>query len=257
MTSISGAERATSGSQPRLARRPGAAVYSEVTRDLRQRIDCGEFAAGQRLPTEMELARDYGVNRLTVRRALSDLARSGIIRTEHGVGSFVREPVIRHRIDDGHASLSESMAARGLTVLHEIISADTLPAEESEPYGFAQWSGTVVRFRYRRLLEGIPWSLSEAVLPAAVAPIDWDGSASLAALLQDRGTPIVRAQRAFSAGAADSDDASWLDVEPGTPILVVSGVNTDLAGHDIMRLCHHTRADRAEYVVRLPGIAAT
>lgn len=249
MASASRAEQVTTAQRPRLARRPGAALYGEITRDLRQRIDRGEFAGGQRLPTEVELARGYGVNRLTVRRALSDLARCGVIRTEHGVGSFVREAVVRHRIDDGHASLSESMAARGLTVTHEILSADTLPDADQ----FTQWPGTVMRFRYRRLLEGIPWSLSEAVLPAAVAPAGWDGGASLTALLHDRGTPVTRAERVFSAGAADSDDSCWLDIEPGTPILVVTGVNTDLKGHAIMRVRHHIRADRAEYAVRLPG----
>jgi DNA-binding GntR family transcriptional regulator len=249
VASMSGADQATSTSRPRLVRRPGTALYSEVTRDLRLRIDRGEFAAGQRLPAEMEFARRYGVNRLTVRRALSDLARCGVIRTEHGVGSFVREPVVRHRIDDGHASLSESMTARGRTVTHEVISAGTAPEEDQ----FSQWPGEVVRLRYLRLLDGIPWSLSAAVLPGAIAPAGWDGSASLAALLQDRGTPVVRAERAFSAGAADGEDARWLDIEPGTPILVVAGINTDLAGHDIMRVRHHTRADRAEYVVRLPG----
>jgi DNA-binding GntR family transcriptional regulator len=249
VASASRAEQVATAQPPRVARRPGAALYGEITRDLRQRIDRGEFAPGQRLPAEMELARGYGVNRLTVRRALSDLARYGVIRTEHGIGSFVREPAVRHRIDDGHASLSESMAARGLTVTHEILAADTLPGGDQ----FTQWPGAVVRFRYRRLLEGIPWSLSEAVLPAAVAPAGWDGSASLTALMRDRGTPVTRAERVFSAGAADGDDSCWLDIEPGTPILVVTGVNTDLEGHDIMRVRHHTRADRAEYAVRLPG----
>jgi GntR family transcriptional regulator len=249
MAATSGADQSTGAPPPQLARHTGTALYSEVTRDLRLRLDRGEFVAGQRLPTEMELARRYGVNRLTVRRALSDLARCGVIRTEHGVGSFVREPVVRHRIDDGHASLSESMAARGLAVTHEVISVGPPPDGDQFPH----WPGAVVRFRYRRLLEGAPWSLSEAVLPAAVAPASWDGSVSLTALLQDSGTPVVRAERAFSADAADHEDARWLEIEPGAPILVVAGINTDLAGHHIMRVRHHTRADRAEYVVSLPG----
>jgi len=90
------------GAKPR---RRGVARYGELVDDLVRRIQANEFAPGQRLPTEMVMARDYGVNRLTVRRALSELARDGVIRTEHGVGSFVREPMVRHRVDDGHASL--------------------------------------------------------------------------------------------------------------------------------------------------------
>jgi DNA-binding GntR family transcriptional regulator len=65
--------------------------------------------------------------------------------------------------------------------------------------------------------------------------------------------PVVRAERAFSAKLADSADARWLDMEIGGPVLVVAGYNTDAAGHELMRLRHHTRADRAEYVISVGG----
>jgi DNA-binding GntR family transcriptional regulator len=224
------------------------ARYGEVADDLMRRIETDELGAGDRLPTEMDLARRYGVNRLTVRRALSELARDGVIRTEHGVGSFVREPLVRHRVDDGQASLSESMAARGLDVRHEVLSIDTVK-NTGQLRQFEHWPGDVVCFRFRRLLEGLPWSLSEVLLPAAVAPLDWTGESSPAAVLGERGLRVVRAERVFSARAADHDDAHWLDIEVGAPVLVVGGFNTDDHGHEIMRLRHHTRADRAEYAI--------
>lgn len=245
----SGRRLAPPGSSP--VRRPGTAVYSEVTRDLRERIDRGEYAPGERLPAETDLAHSYGVNRLTVRRALANLARAGVIRTKHGIGSFVREPVVRHRIDDGHASLSESMEARGLAVTHEVIAVEVLNEEAAAGYRFEHWPGQVVRFSYRRVLAGLPWSLSQAVMPEALAPTSWDARESLTAALRDRGTQVVRAERTFSAAAADHDDASWLGIELGSPVLVVRGLNTDPGGHDIMRLVHRTSAERAEYVVRL------
>ncbi|MET7333605.1 GntR family transcriptional regulator [Nonomuraea sp. NPDC005650] len=236
-------------------RRPGSALYSELTRDLRDRIDRGEFPPGARLPSENELAQTYGVNRLTVRRALSELAQTNAIRTEHGVGSFVREPSVRHRVDDGHAGLAESMAARGLTVTHELVSAETLTRDDLDedtrsriPDG---WRGPLTRFRFRRLLEGIPWSLSTAVMPADLVPAGgWDATGSLPALLADHGTPVVRAERGFSAAPAGDEDARWLDVAPGTPVLVIKGLNTDQDGDPVMFLHHHTRADRAEYVIQ-------
>jgi DNA-binding GntR family transcriptional regulator len=236
-------------------RRPGSALYRELDADLRRRIGCGEFPPGARLPAEGRLAADYGVNRLTVRRALSELARQNLIRTEHGVGSFVREPAVRHRVDDGHAGLADSMAARGLTVTHELISAAVVERQDldEELRGRlpGDWQRPLARFRFRRLLEGIPWSLSTAVIPAELAPASWDAAGSLTALLADRGTPVVRAERSFAAAAADDDDSQWLEVEPGAPVLVINGLNTDQHGNPVMFLRHHTRADRAEYAVRL------
>jgi len=243
------------GARRSVVRRPGVTLYSEVARGLSDRIAHGEFVHGDKLPSEAELAQDYGVNRLTVRRALSELALANLIRTEHGVGSFVREPAVRHRVDDGHAGLAESMAARGLEVTHQLISTDTVDRsdldEEIQQRLPDRWTGPLVRFRYRRLLEGIPWSLSVAIVPAELAPQTWTGDASLTAILADLGLPLERAERGFSAGAAGDEEAGWLDVESGSPVLVVRGLNVDHDGVPVMFLQHHTRADRAEYVIRL------
>jgi DNA-binding GntR family transcriptional regulator len=227
------------------------ALYEEVKADLTRRLVAGEFPPGVKLPSEAGLAQGYGVNRLTVRRALADLARAGVVRTEHGVGTFVRVPSVRHRIDDGRVSLSESMAARGLSVVHQVIEVTEEPPVPGPPE-FPRWPGPTVRFRYRRSLEDSPWSLSEAALPAALAPRDWSGIESpFARLTRDTGIAVRRARRSFSADAATAEDARWLEVQTGAPLLIVAGVNTDAEGNDLAHIQHRTRADRAEYVVNL------
>ncbi len=234
-----------------LPRRAGTALYQEVQAHLTRRITGGEFLPGHKLPSESGLAQEYGVNRLTIRRALADLTRSGMLRTEHGVGTFVRQPSVRHRVDDGRASLCESMAARGLTVVHTVIEVTEIP-QVPGPAEFPHWPGATARFRFRRNLEDSPWSLSEVVLPAVLAPWDWDGTNSLFARLTDHtGIPVRRARREFSADAATAEDTRWLDVQIGAPLLIVAGVNTDPDGHELARFRHRTRADRAEYVVEL------
>lgn len=245
----------TPPANPGLGRRPGVTLYREVAREISARIDRGEYVPGSKLPPENELAQAYGINRLTVRRALSELARANVLRTEHGVGTFVREPLVRHRVDDGHAGLAESMAARGLEVTHEPIAISAVARreldEDLQSWLPEQWNGPLVSFRFRRLLEQAPWSLSEVVMPADLAPERWGGDASLSAVLADSGTPVVREERGFSAASADADDARWLDVEPGSPILVVRGLNVGHGREPVMLLEHRTRADRAEYVTRL------
>ena len=242
-------------SGPSRGRRPGVTLYSEVASGISDRIGRGEFLPGAKLPPENDLALAYGVNRLTVRRALSELARANVIRTAHGVGSFVREPSVVHRVDDGHAGLAESMSARGLTVTHELISMTAVKRRdldgEIEKRLPVEWTGRLMRFRFRRLLEDAPWSLSVIVIPAERVPNAWSADASLTAHLADNGTPVARAERGFSAASADEEDAHWLDIEPGAPVLVVHGLNVDHDGEPVMFLQHRTRADRAEYVIRL------
>ncbi|HJZ36089.1 MAG TPA: GntR family transcriptional regulator [Solirubrobacterales bacterium] len=238
---------------PRLSKQPGRVLYRQVADDLVARAADGKLAPGERLPPEAQLAEAYGVNRLTIRRALEDLARAGVVRTEHGVGTFVSRPPTRHRIDDGEASLSESMERRGLAVRHHVLAI----TEEEDPGTdgpFPDFPGGVVRFRFVRYLEEEPWSIGEALLPAALAPSDWDGDRSVfAAVTAEHGLTVKRAERAFSAGPADPEEAGWLQVPVGAALLDLRGFNTDDDGRVIATIAHRIRGDRAEYVVGVAG----
>jgi DNA-binding GntR family transcriptional regulator len=219
---------------------PGVALYRQVAQDLIASVDRSELAPGERLEPEARLAERYGVNRLTVRRALEELARAGIVRTEHGVGSFIAEPAVRHRIDDGEASLSESMARRGISVRHHVLAV-----AEVEPAS--------VEFRFVRYLEDEPWSIGEVQVPAALAPAGWDGSNSVfAAMSAEHAITIKRAETAFGAALAGPEEAGWLEVPVGSALLEVRGFNTDQEGRVVASFAHRIRGDRAEYVVRLP-----
>jgi DNA-binding GntR family transcriptional regulator len=219
---------------------------------LLARVNGSELLPGERLEPEAELARRYGVNRLTVRRALEELGRAGVLRTEHGVGSFVAVPPVRHRIDDGQASLSESMAQRGIVVRHRVLAIEELDPGPAEAH-FPDFADAVVRFRFVRYLEDEPWSIGEVFLPAPIAPLDWDGSASVfARVSSEHGLAVHRTERGFSAAPASPEDAAWLGVPVGTALLIMRGLNTDQHGRAIATVRHHIRGDRAEYVMRLP-----
>jgi DNA-binding GntR family transcriptional regulator len=240
------------GAQLPVPKRPGATRYRQVAEDLLARVGRTELAPGQKLAPEAQLARQYGVNRLTIRRALEELARAGVVRTEHGVGSFVAVPATRHRVDDGEASLSESMARRGIEVRHRVLAVTEVEVGGDSP--FPEFAGAGVRFRFVRYLAEEPWSVGEVLLPASLAPLDWDGGGSVFAAVSARhGLTVRRAERAFSAGPASPDEAGWLGVAVGSPLLVLRGCNTDQHGRTVATVAHHIRGDRAEYVVRLPG----
>jgi DNA-binding GntR family transcriptional regulator len=239
-----------------LSKQPGTALYRQVAEDLLARMRGGELAPGERLAPESHLARQYGVNRLTVRRALEDLARAGKVRTEHGVGSFVAVPPMRHRIDDGAASLSEAMAQRGLAVRHQILSVT-----EHDPAAgggtdagtpFPEFPGAVVEFAFVRFLEEQPWSIGEVWLPASLAPAAWDGATSVfAAIHAEHGLTVTRAERVFGAKPADAGEAAALGVPVGSALLDLRGHNVDQHGRTVATVAHRIRGDRAEYVVRV------
>src|SRR4051812_48266407 len=80
-----------------LSRDAGLPLYTQLEDALRERIARGDWGAGDALPTEPLLGEEYGVSRITVRRALDSLAQRGLIRRRHGIGTFVadRKPGVR------------------------------------------------------------------------------------------------------------------------------------------------------------------
>jgi GntR family transcriptional regulator len=254
------------GASRPVLRAGGMAVWQQLRADISRQIEDGALSPGDALPSETGLAEAYGVSRLTVRRALADLVRAGTLRTEHGVGSFVAAQPLRHRIDDGQVSLLESMAKRGHTVRQLVLDVRQMDhpgaggpvmagfaAAWGEPYGFPSFPGPVVEYQYIRWVDELPWSASFAVVPAALAPPSWAGTNSLfAAMSAAHGVKVWRDDRRFSAVLATPDDAAWLKVPVGSPLLLLRGTNSDTEGRAVAHIVHRIRGDRAEYGVRVP-----
>ncbi|HTN11112.1 MAG TPA: GntR family transcriptional regulator [Acetobacteraceae bacterium] len=75
-------------------REDGVALWRQIANALEAEIAAATLAPGARLPTEAQLAARFAVNRHTVRRALEEMSRNGLIRVEQGRGSFVAEDVL-------------------------------------------------------------------------------------------------------------------------------------------------------------------
>src|ERR1700742_1994934 len=90
----------TSGKMGPVSTAAGVPLHRQLFLVLHDEIDRGVIAPGEALPTEQTLCDQFGVSRITVRRALADLAEQGYIERRQGVGSFVRQ---RDRSDEAPA----------------------------------------------------------------------------------------------------------------------------------------------------------
>lgn len=235
---------------PDLSVRGKVTVARQIAVELTNRIRVGEFGPGDPLPTEAELAEAFRVNRLTVRQAVAELAAQGLVTTARGRRTSVSLPPVRYRIDETPGtSLTSSMAEQALAVAHEIAEMATVdPADAPHPLDALR----CVRYRYRRWVDGTPWSRSYTWPPDDLAPARWDGTRPLLDEVADRhGLEVSRAIRTFGAAPADLEDSEQLDVAVGAPLLVVTGTSIDQHGRTIAVVSHHVRGDRAEYVVDL------
>ncbi len=200
-------------------------VHISIRDDLRMRLLAGEWAAGERLPSETALAANYGVARMTVRQAIGALASEGIVVRRQGVGTFAvdRRPV---RSADKLLSFAEEMRRQGHRVQTRLIKvAVEQPPPAAREALQLRPSAASVLVRRVRVVDGSPVIVQNSWLPYArfaglAADPLLDGS--LYAMLEiNYGVSVVRATQVFTAGAADQEDADVLDLQPGAPVLLI------------------------------------
>lgn len=200
-------------------RNTGIPVYRQVAALVSASIDEGRLRADDQLPSEGELARRYGVSRLTVRQALADLVREGRIRTVHGKGSFVARPPLRYVVSAAReASLTRAMAGRGHHVAQRPLHASigTWPAMQRR----LETRGQVLRIQQVRSVGEGPWSVTSTWVASSrfrCLAERWRGEASLYDVLAEQyGVRMRGRNRSFAAVPANGADALHLVVAIGS-----------------------------------------
>lgn len=228
-------------------------LHHQVYLDLRSALDAGEWRPGDRLPTERDLAGRYGCSLITVRRALTELAREQRIERTRGRGTFVLRPWIDRDIADT-MSFTEEMQRRGLDPATCLVAARSERAGEAvaNALGLAPGSPTLYLERLR-LAGGEPLLLEQVHLPAGRFPgllaSDLEHS-SLYELLTDRyGTRIVRAREILEPVLLRAREARLLDQRPGSPALLIEGVAFSSDGSPAEFGRSYVRGDRTRYYV--------
>lgn len=197
------------------------------------RLDLQSAPPGAPLPTEAALARRFAVHRHTVRRALDDLARAGLLRAEQGRGRFVAEEILPYAVTP-RPRFSEWIRAHDKTPLGQILSLAEAPAEPSVAQALHLEPGApVLILRRLGLADEIPVSLADHHFPARIP--------GLAAALREAPTitdalarcgipDYLRRSTQIAARLPDPLEARLLRLPPTLPLLITESLNTDPAG---------------------------
>ena len=221
--------------------------------DVRRGLDDGRWQPGDRLPPERELAGHYGCSLITIRRALTELAREGRIERTRGRGTTVLHPRIERDFAEA-LSFSAEMERRGLHPATRLIAARPEPAGEGVATGLGLQPGSPTIYVERlRLAGGEPLLLEQAYLPAERFPglLDADlEHESLYDLLAHRyGTRIVRAREALEPVLLRAREARLLEQPARTPALLIEGIASAVDDRPVEFSRTFVRGDRTRYYV--------
>lgn len=220
-----------------LDRRSTVTLQRQIARSLRTRLQKGEWRAGDRLPSERDLCETYGVSRITVRYALDNLEREGLISRDRGSRALVRAPLFE-AAPRKVASLTKELATKGMTAGAAILGVTEVPGTaDLEPLDTTSKQNEPSRlFRIHRLrtADGLPIAVQLTFLPAARFPglLDYiREDTSLYALLGKlyRVHPTSGTET-FRVGQASAEHAPLLQVPIGTPVFVISRIARDEVG---------------------------
>jgi GntR family transcriptional regulator len=224
--------------------------YERVREDLAEEIERGRRPAGSRLPPERALAEHFGVSRVTLRRALDELERDGIV-ARAGAGWVVASPTVGEP-PNVLMSFSEMAASRGLTPGGRVLDRRVRPAtiDEAEALGLAP-GAPLFELERLRSMDGVPILIDRTRVPLSLTPgldeVDL-AETSLYEVLEDRyGMRPARARFTVEAIAADRRRARLLGLEPGEPLLRCQQQTEDADGRPV-ELCEMVyRGDRYRF----------
>ena len=241
--------------QTRLDERAPTPLYHQLFLVLRDIIREGAFGTDTLLPGEQTLAGLLTVSRITVKRALNELAAETLVSRHRGLGTRVtpraRLPVVRSAFDN----LLESLQQMGLATTIELIEIADVRAG---PAGVAAHldlpdTASVQRAVRRRRLEGEPLSYLVTYTPRAIAtrysPEDV-ANTSFLELLERAGAAPLEAEQWITAVAAEPRVAAALDVDPAAPLLKIERIMRDATGAPVQLVHGYYRPDRFQYHVR-------
>jgi GntR family transcriptional regulator len=197
--------------------------YRSIAAELSRRIADQQYPPGSLLPSEAELALEFGVTRMTVRQALAGLAAQGLIERRQGHGTIVM-PIKLERQADRPISLAAELIARGLKPGSHVLKLDEIrPFADVRARLRLGPRGKVIRLRRLRYADGVLIGLQETLVPSRHAPgllgMDFENASLTTALREQHGLAATYADLSIEAVAANRRLAADLGIEIGDPLL--------------------------------------
>ncbi len=209
----------------RLVRRHPLPLYLQLKESLRTDILTRRLQPDQQLPSERELCGHFRVSRMTVRQALLDLARDGLIYSRAGKGNFVSEPKIDQQLRT-LTGFSQDVQSRGSRPASRVLQAKSEPASAEVAEALKVAPGATVLLLVRvRLADNLPLAVETVHLPAALCPgllKHHFATESLYAVLEhEYGYRLTRAEQTIEAGLAGPREVTLLEVKLRAPVLIM------------------------------------
>ncbi|MGN6653589.1 GntR family transcriptional regulator [Trinickia sp.] len=229
-------------------------LYAQIKDALRQRILDGTYAPHSQMPSEHELCATFRVSRITVRQALGDLQKEGLIFRLHGKGTFVSKPKAFQNVTSLQG-FAEAMSSMGYEIVNRLLSFRIVKADRRQASRLQLPEGApLVEIHRVRLLNREPVSLECTWVPESIgkrlANADLATRDIFLILENDCGVSLGHADVTIDAILADDEIVTALGIEEGAPVLRIERLTHDATGRPIDYEFLYFRGDAFQYRLR-------
>ncbi|MDN7242952.1 GntR family transcriptional regulator [Planococcus sp. N028] len=225
-------------------------IYVQIEERLKSQISDGRFPPGAAIPSERELTEAFGVSRMTVRQAITNLVNEGLLFREKGRGTFVAVPKVEQPLS-GMTSFTEDMLARGMKPSNQLLTfgkrkpdkqvAEELQLEADEEVFFVE------RIRYA---DSIPMAIERTYLPVKLFPELNEDVLAGSLYVFVEGTARLKiggAVQKMEAALVKREDAELLHVETPFSVLIIERISKLSNGVPFEVVRSTYRADRYKF----------
>lgn len=227
-------------------------LYLQLQQSIEDAIHSGSLKTDDALPGERDLAKQLGISRVTVRKAITGLVKKGVLVQRWGSGTFIAPQMRFEQPLSRLSSFTDEMSARGMQSSAVLLSRSTGQASPDELMALGLSPGdTVSRVNRLRLADNIPMAIEYSVLPTRVLPDPALVQQSLYTALHELGHTPSRALQRLRAVLLTDEQASLLRVPPQTPALYIERRSFTAAGETVEFTSSYYRGDAYDFVAEL------
>ncbi|MFA5912256.1 MAG: GntR family transcriptional regulator [Burkholderiales bacterium] len=230
-------------------------LYTQIKEVLRMRILDGTYKPQEQIPSESEMMKSFGVSRITVRQALGDMQKEGMIFKIQGKGAFVSKPKAFQNIGQLQG-FGEAMGRMGYETFSQLVSIKTLAAGRAVGAKLrVKDLEQITELRRVRYLNREPISLDVTYVPKAIgdrlAKEDLAHRDIFLILENDYGLSLGQAELQIEAMLADDSLSRQLKIEEGSPVLRIERLTFTASGQPLDYEHLYYRGDAFQYRLRI------
>lgn len=227
-------------------------LYHQVVQGIEAAINSGILEPGSRLDNEIDLAAQLSLSRPTMRKAMDELVRSGLLVRKRGVGTQVVSSQVRRPLE--LSSLYDDLTNNGKKPTTDVLGFSHIEADERTLATLALPAGsTVYHFTRLRKVAGKPLALMENWVRDDIVPMDQDllAAEGLYAILRSGGVNFRLANQRIGAMIATDYQAGLLETLPASALVTMERTAVDDTGRRVETGHHVYRADSYSFEMTL------